>query len=120
MPVGAIVGGVVGGVTGLAISAALVYFAWIYRRLNKRKALPGAEKPESPHESAEYSFIPRWPTFQTHEVYGTDPDVFKPRELDDQQEITPEALHWQGTEAPTELERPADIVKELPGVPIFR
>lgn len=109
-----------GGVTGLAISAALVYFAWIYRRLNKRKALPGAEQPASPHESPEYSFGPRRPTFQMHEVYGTDPDVFQPRELDNKQAIPLEALHWQGAEAPTEIERPVDIVKELPGIPIFR
>ena len=109
-----------GGMTGLAISAALVYLAWIYRRLNKTKALPEAEKPELPHESPQHSFAPRRPTFQTHEVYGTDPDVFKPRELDTKQGIPLEALHWQVAEAPTEIERPVDIVKELPGVPISR
>ena len=119
-PVGAIVGGVVGGVTGLAISAALVYFAWMYHRLNKRKALLEAEKLELPHESPQHSVAPRWPTFQTLEVYGTDPDVFKPRELDDEQGVRRDGLNWQGAEAPSEIERPVDIAKELPGVPIFR
>ena len=119
-PVGAIVGGVVGGVTGLAISAALVHFAWIYRRLNKRKALPEAEKPGLPHESSQRSFAPQRPTLQTLEVYGTDPDVFKPRELDDERGVRREALYWQGAEAPSEIDRPVDIAEELPGVPIFR
>lgn len=119
-PVGAIVGGVVGGVAGLAISAALVYFACVYRRRNKTKAMPEVEKPELPHESPQPSFAPQRPTFQTHEVYGTDPDVFKPRELGGGQGIHPEALNRQVAEAPTEMERPVDTAKELPGVPIPR
>lgn len=119
-PVGAIVGGVVGGVAGLAISAALVYFACVYRRHNKRKALPEVEKPELPHESPQPSFAPGRPTFQTHEVYGTDPDVFKPKELGGGQGILPEVPNQQVAEAPTEIERQVDTAKELPGVPVLR